>query len=298
MRKQRIAFCTIVLLLAFSMPALAAAQEVKVGTYILNIGEYDIEKGAYKADFYLWFKWDGELSPEGFELMNGDRSSSTKIIDEPGYLFYRIRANLHENPDLHLYPKDTQSLTIKIEDSMYNSKQLVYVPDYEEIGMSGEVEIRNWDIVDAEARVKENYYPNWKENYSRYTYEVRMGRPSSAYWRIILPILFVAITAWACFLLPVHKIEAKLALGGTALLSAVVLHILIIESIPPIGYLTLADRYIIALYSLLVFSLVSMIMVERHLLKERHKEAARDNLRFALGALAVPAVMFFLLTLL
>ncbi|MFC1455127.1 hypothetical protein ACFLQI_03515, partial [Candidatus Undinarchaeota archaeon] len=142
----------------------------------------------------------------------------------------------------------------------------------------------------------DQYYANWDETYSRYTHELKLGRPSSAFWRMLLPILFVGMTAWACFFLPLHKIEAKLALGGTALLSSVVLHILIIESLPPIGYLTLADKYIISLYSLLVVSLLGMILIENHILKEKKKQATRDNMLFAFGTLLVPIVTFYLFT--
>ncbi|MFC1455135.1 hypothetical protein ACFLQI_03555, partial [Candidatus Undinarchaeota archaeon] len=147
-----------------------AAQEVEIGTYILNIGEYEIEKGAYKADFYLWFYWDGEIKPDTFEIMNGEVTSKDVIVDEPGWLFYRIHANLHESPDLHNYPKDIQTLAIKIEDSYHSTESMYYVPNHEEIGLGEDLEIRNWNFASVEAEVTDQYYANWDETYSRYTH--------------------------------------------------------------------------------------------------------------------------------
>ncbi|MBI2546769.1 hypothetical protein HYV81_06340, partial [Candidatus Woesearchaeota archaeon] len=72
----------LIILLLLILP-LAAAEEVSVSTYILNLGEYSQETGSFKADFYLHFKCEAACNPETFEFINGRASSITLIEDLP-----------------------------------------------------------------------------------------------------------------------------------------------------------------------------------------------------------------------
>lgn len=296
--KAKILVLTFLALILLAPGAQAAPEEVKAGTYILNIGKYNIEEGSYFADFYLWFEWEGQADPAGFELMNGMVVDKKLMINETGYLFYRIRADMHTSPDLRDYPRDSQTVSIDIEDGVYTTQELAYVPDTEASGIAEGLEVLGWDIRSSEVGVSESHYPNWDETYSRYTHKLVISRPASAILGIVVPMIFIAITAWLCFFLPLHKLGEKMALGGTALLSAVALHIYITATKPPIGYLTLADKYAIALYAFLVAVLISMAIVEKHVGRRDTGKAKRLNGAFTIVSLAVPVLAFLLLIVL
>lgn len=285
----------VILLFLALAPAVQAAEEVSVGTYILNIGRYNIEEGSYFADFYLWFSWDGDTEPSSFELMNGMVLNKALMINETGYLFYRIRADMHHSPDLTYYPQDSQTIAIEVEDGIHTTGEMFYTPDNEESGIAQGLDVLGWDIKSSTLGVEDSYYQNWDENYSRYTHTLVISRPGSAIIGIIIPIIFIAITAWLCFFLPLQKLGEKMALGGTALLSAVALHIYVTATKPPIGYLTLADKYVVSLYAFLVAILVGMAWVERHVGRKDTKKARNLNYTFAAVSLAVPLIAIILL---
>ena len=75
------------------------------------------------------------------------------MIEEPGYLFYRVRGDFHKNADLRNYPLDKQTIEIKIEDGVLTTEDMVYVLDEEASGIDDEVEILGWDLVGEENRV-------------------------------------------------------------------------------------------------------------------------------------------------
>ncbi|MCD6522511.1 MAG: hypothetical protein J7K68_02080 [Candidatus Diapherotrites archaeon] len=286
----------LVCLLLFSM-AFAQPEVVKVGTYILNVGKYNIEEGSYTADFYLWFKWNGSIKPDTFEFMNGKPEHVELDIEEPGYLFYRVYGEFYETANLKNYPVDTQTLTIKVEDSVHTTDEVVYVPDDAEIGIDNELNVLGWDLKNSTYYVTGSYYPNWDENYSRYVHSITIARPESTLWKTLLPFFFIILSAWACFFLPLHKLGEKLALGGTALLSSVVFHLYLTEQIPPVGYVVLADEIAISMYAMLVFTIMAFIAVESLVIKKEMEKARKLNNWFKVISILVPVFVFALISL-
>lgn len=278
--------------------ASAKPEEVKVGIYVLNLGEYDISIGTYTADFYLWFEWNGSKAPTNFELMNGRIAEKKLLYNETGYLFYRIHADLFEKVDVKDYPLDRQKLTIKIEDELLDDTQIKYAPANNESGFSDDMGLVGWEITGAKAEVKGNYYKVFGDNYSRYTYSIEIKRPATGYYRMIIPILFIAFSTWLCFFIPLPKLDEKLILGGGTLISAIAFHIYLTQPLPTVGYLTLADKYMMALYALIIPVLVSMIIVDRLIHGQRHEAAARINNTYALLSLFMPIVTFLVLNFL
>lgn len=142
-------------------------RQVAVGVYINDIGTFDLSTGSFDADFYLWFRWQGNWTvgndnstvlsliatarasssgseaslaesalPANFEFMNSEGPTRTLIAAQPHYngtsynfLQYRIRGPFHVPVELNNYPLDEQTLAIEMEDSYYPNTTLVYVPD-------------------------------------------------------------------------------------------------------------------------------------------------------------------------
>lgn len=270
--------------------SVAFAADVMVGTYILSIGNYDISQGTYDADFYLWFK--GTDVPETFEFMNGKIDQKTVIVDDPDYKFYRIRANLFTTPKFADYPNDQQKLTIIIEDSINLVEDIHYVVDKDEVGIDETLSVLGWEIVETDAIATANHYANWDETYPKYEHYVIIGRPGSSLFKILFPVVFIALVGWFALFVPHKQFETRATLGFTSLLSAVAFHLSITSSIPPVGYLTLADSIMIALYSFVVFIVAVLVAVEVLDSKNKHKKANALNNWSVLLSIVVPFIIF------
>jgi hypothetical protein len=168
----------IVLGLSTAAPALATTsapkttssgpRQVAVGVYINDIGALDLSTGSFGADFYLWFRWQGNWTvgadnstvlslvataratpsdneprlapsalPYNYEFMNSESSSRSLISAQPQYngtnynlLEYRVMGTFHVPVQLDDYPLDEQTLAIEMEDNFYSETSVAYTADY------------------------------------------------------------------------------------------------------------------------------------------------------------------------
>lgn len=278
-----VAVCLLVALLLL-FPSGAAAQapagegpiQVRVGIYLLGLGRLDTANGSFTADFYLSFRCDRPCEPGNFEFLNGRATTLDKQFDAPTHEDYRVFATLQDNLDLRPYPFDRHDLTIEIEDKLLSTQQLVYLPDREHSGVSPAVILTGWDLVPGwQAEVEERRYPTDDQTYSHFVFDVVIQRAAlAAVLKTLLPSLIITVSGFLALLLHnLDKAQARTAAFGAALVSAVLFHLNMTSSIPPVGYLTFADRFSLINYLGLFVGLASSVWL---LVQDSRKRVDRD----------------------
>ncbi|GIU69463.1 MAG: hypothetical protein KatS3mg002_0699 [Candidatus Woesearchaeota archaeon] len=247
------------------------SKDVKVGLYILNLGKFDTSTGAFTADFYLSMRCEDRCSPENFEFMNGRATSIDKIIDEPNEKFYRIQATLNSRVDLVKFPFDRQKMQIIIEDKKNTIDKLRYVPDKEQSGIDDAVLFTGWYIDGWDVTVDDHEYEIYDEIYSRYTFNINISKIFlNSFIKTLLPIIFIMLVALSSFVIDPDKIATRVAMISSALVASVMFHVSITNQIPPVGYLTFADKFMMLTYAILLVSFVINIIIFDF--QERKKE--------------------------
>ncbi len=238
-------------------------QDVYVGVYLNDVINVDIKANTYVADFYLWFRWQGESDPsDSFEFVNAFSTWShtkQKLYAIPKMLEggwkYQV---LHINGDFHYpfflshYPLDEQKLVISIEDSIRTKDGIRYVADTNYSSYRKDISIPGWQILKqsisalpfkyethfGEPKSTENYEEYWRLNYV-----VEIARNKKLYlFKMLLPIIVVLLCTLAIFFInPIYS-DSRLALAITALVSAVAMHITVSADLPTVGYLVLIDK--------------------------------------------------------
>ncbi|MFH1106302.1 MAG: hypothetical protein V1787_00245 [Candidatus Micrarchaeota archaeon] len=262
--------------LLIALVGLSAAQPtvVHTGIYVLNIGKFDVSSGSYTIDFYLSMECSSECSPD-FEFMNGRASSVDKLVDEPASKFYRIQASLAENIDLKDYPFDEHALSIVLEDKRGTAEQLVYLVDEKSSGIDPNVVMVGWDLVGWNAKEETHRYEAYGEDYSRFKFGVGIRRIFLAsILKTFLPVLFIVIVGLIALLIEERdKLWTRIGINTSSLIAAVMFHLNVTSSIPPVGYLTFADKFMIATYVVLTLNLLSTVMMMVHAKKgDGHRE--------------------------
>ena len=278
-----------------------AAEPVKVyvGVYVLNLGKFELATGAYTVDFYLSLRSQEPVEMGDFELMNGRAATVDKLIDTPTEKFYRIQANLSQNLDLRRYPFDEHLLTIEIEDKRRTVDELVYVVDEQSCGVDPGVIVVGWRLAGWEAKVLAHEYEIYGETYSRFVFGLRIQRVIlNAVIKSFLPIACMVLVGFLSLLLAPDKVTTRLSLNISTLLGAVMFHVNLTASIPPVGYLTLADRIMIVTYVVLVVILFSGVAILRWAEREDKKALALRVYHQALGLIPPLAVALYLLVFL
>lgn len=258
-------------LLGLAVFGVAAAQVVDVGVYVLNVGRFDVASGSYNVDFYLSMKCDVACDPSGFEFANGRATFVDKLLDEPNEKFYRIQASLAENIDLKEYPFDAHALSIVLEDKSKTTRDLVYRPNDAYSGIDPHVTIVGWDLSGWSHAAEAHYYAPYDETYSRYSFDLGIRRIFLAsVLKTFLPVLFIVIAGLlALFIYEPDKLWTRLTVNTSSLIAAVMFHLNVTSSIPPAGYLTFADKFMVVTYLILIVGLVSTVLMMRH---AKHKD--------------------------
>ncbi len=285
---RRILWIITGLILLWSLPALAEPLKVYVGVYVLNLGKFELASGAYTVDFYLSLRADQPGVIDEFEFMNGRAATVDKLIDTPTEKFFRIQANLSQNLDLRRYPFDEHVLTIELEDKRRTTEELVYVVDEKACGVDPSVIVVGWRLAGWEAKVITHEYKVYGETYSRFVFGLRIQRVVlNSVIKSFLPVVCMVLVGLLSLLLTPDKVTTRLSLNISTLLGAVMFHVNLTSSIPPVGYLTFADRVMIATYVVMVLILLSGVAILRWTEREETKNRALRVYHQALSAIPV-----------
>lgn len=250
--------------------------KIKVGIYVLNIGKLDTASGAYTVDFYLSFSSDMPSDPGKFEFFNGRAISIDKSVDEPNEKFYRIQASLVNSLDLSRYPFDQHNLTIELEDKEQTINSQVYEVSLQDSGIDPAVRLAGWDITGWNAHVDNHHYVPYDTTFSKYVFAIQIQRSSlAAVLKTILPALIIVLVGLLSLILSPDKIIPRLTLNTGAFTSAVLFHLNMTSSLPPLGYLTFGDRFMIVNYIALTLTLISTLIALYYVDKKRPEAANR-----------------------
>jgi len=256
------AFC-----LSFTPAAHATpgANTVLVGVYVLNVGEIDLRSGSYTIDFYLSMRCATVGCNFGsFEFMNGRASSISLEENTTTEKLWRIQASLYENMDLHQYPFDSHALLIQIEDQSLTKQSLAYQPDPSNSGVDPSVVVVGWSVTGWSQSVVDHHYQVYNETYSRYIFSLNLNREPTSAVEIFIPVLlltFIALMATLMYGDVSSVFENRILLSASLLIAAVLFQFSLDSNLPPLGYLTFADWFMIATYLVMVAGLVSGILV-------------------------------------
>jgi len=238
--------------------------KIHAGIYVLSIGKLDEVAGAFDIDFYLDLKSDQTCDLDGFEFMNGRATSKELTIDRPGEKFYRIQASLYSPMNFRDYPFDENVLSIEIEDKRNGDDDVVYIFDANNSGIDHQIALMGWQLDGFEGTVMPHSYSAYNQTFSRLTFGINIIRPGiSSVIKSLLPILFIIFVTLLTVFIKESMIETRLKLNISILIAAVLFHVSIGNSLPPIAYLTLVDKLMILTYLILVAALFNDILIMR-----------------------------------
>lgn len=254
---------SLILIVILLLSSLVLAQKVGVGVYVLNLGKFDVNTGSFTVDFYLSMKCEDACSND-FEFLNGRASSIDKIIDLPNEKFYRIQANLNSPVDLRSFPFDQQLMQIIIEDKKNVIDEIEYYPIKSETSIDDSIAFTGWNIDGFKSESKKHFYNIYNETYSQYVFTIGISRIGfNSFLKTFLPVLFIILIVTCTYIMDPDKISTRLAMVSSSLVATVMFHISISNQIPPVGYLTTADKFMILTYFVLFLSfLLNIILLE------------------------------------
>lgn len=272
---------SITVVLLFSLLAGLSAQkpqQVFTGVYLMNLYDLNMDEHSFYADFYIWFKWKGDIDPTKIEFVNsiekwsvhyepaGEVSDSV-LADGSRYRIFRAEGRFFHSFSLNRFPLDRHELDIQIESPEYDADALTYLPDTNSADIRRTLHLVGWQIKGDSLRSTLHDYGadfgNPAENarlYSNLTYSIKLDRPYSYFiLKMLLPLLIVMMVSIGALLLHPSYIDTRSSLPIGGLLTAVFLQQSYSNALPDTGYMVLMDKIYLLAYTLISLVLLQVI---------------------------------------
>jgi len=282
-----------------SAPAQAAKgpEVVTIGVFVQNMSDVDLRTGTVVADFYLWFRWRGDIDPTlTYEFtnavrndltaqpgsMNEDKSPKTQDLDDgQKYQVFHVQGQIVQTYRLNDYPLDAHNLAISVEDVQHDAGSLVYVIDRGSQMRPG-MTMTGWHPQALRTRLSENTYttdfgfPGGENSvFSHADFTVRVERRGiGGTLQSIAPLLVIIFVALVSLLIHPQAFEALMALATPALIAAVFLHYTALSGLPSEGGMMLLDRIYLLSYIVILLVIATGVF--------SHRLCGRDRLDKAL----------------
>lgn len=273
-------FCSALLLLSLALaPAMhAEPQKVLTGMYLMNLYDLNMDEHSFYADFYIWFKWRGNIDPTKIEFVNSiekwsmasaNSGDSTIVTLKDGYKYsiFRIEGRFFHSFLLGNFPLDHHVLDIQIENPQHPADSLVYVPDTAAAQIRRSLSLVGWNTkgCDLKSSVHDyganfgNPYEN-AQRYSNLTYTITLARPFNYFaLKMLLPLVVVLLVSIGALLLHPSHIDTRSSLPIGGLLTAVFLQQSYSNALPDTGYMVLMDKIYLLAYILISLVLLQVI---------------------------------------
>ncbi|MEA2716469.1 MAG: hypothetical protein QOI99_786 [Actinomycetota bacterium] len=276
---------------------------VKVGLFVENISNLDLQEGSFQADFYLWFVWKGDIDPtKTYELTNAlplqlaaVAGSTTKdgtpvpdVQPDGNHQVFHVKGRFTSEFKTGNYPLDDANLVISVEDVKYDSSVLVYEFDNGS-GMSANTKVTAREVRAPTARVTEHFYATTfgyegepgDVAFSRLDITMKAERPGVALvLQSIFPLVVVVFAAMASLLIesPAGEeggdahwwwLATRLSLAVPAVIAAVALQFTASTGVPREGQVLLIDRIYLLSYAVILAVIAITVVTHRALRKGR-----------------------------
>ena len=252
---------------------------IKVGTYVLHVGRYDLQSATYHMDFYLIFKCTPNCRNLNFEVMNAVNAESHLVASDKNSMIYRVQADLSKADNLRNYPFDSHALDVVVENRQMTNDKMVFEVDPTTTALDSDLEVVGFHLLPHWiATVSNHYYQVFQQTYSSYKFSIHIARPFLAgFLKGILPALIIISCNFLALFMKIDHISQRLGVSTSTLIAAEVFHLNLTASLPPLGYTTYADMFMLINYIFLFTVLIEVVITTYCIETKHHALAAKIN---------------------
>ena len=265
-----------------------------------------IDKATFTADFYVWFRYNGNDEPTEIQfpdavtnsvnptapVFDGKAPIKAQVVNGLNYRLYRVRGEFRNAFDFRDYPFDSQRLNLRFDNPNLSTERLIYAID--KVGLKlprPEVEERKpfqglqlWTFKnityfqDSSRSTSTQGDPDLFQSNAQVEYpglSIRMTfqRKTLVFLsKNVLPLILLSLLTYCCLFFPYTMFVPRTMAPASALLSGIVLLLSFNNQLPEVGY-TVAMEYVFYVYFCLCLLPILVTVVGTKLEKDGHKKA-------------------------
>jgi len=282
---------------------------VKVGIYITSIHDIDFKQKEYAITFWLWLKYKNK----DFDFMQNlevpqakSVSRSFASVDSSNnqvYLLMKMQCVMKDSWRIRNFPFDKQKLRLSIENSQFDSKTLVFVPDTVGRNYDPRFTLSGWTINNCVISIGIKKYETTfgdptltvpHSEYSSYKVVLNISRDAGGlFWKMFLGMYIAFLIAYICFYIDPDEMGSRFGLSVGALFAVIGNKYIIDSSLPETTSFTLVDT-LHGLTLFFIFAIIAATSYSLRLIKTNKEIKAR---KFDMIAAQVSLVLYVLLNI-
>jgi hypothetical protein len=267
---------------------------VKAGIYVTSIHNIDFKDKEYTINLWLWLKYKNK----DFDFLQNLEIPQAKSVDKAFavtdssdnriYLLMKLQCVMKDSWRIGNFPFDHQNLRLSIENSQYDTRDLVFIADTVGNNYDPRFTLNGWNIDSCILATGIKPYEtafgdeSMAKPHTEYaTFRVRLvitRNASGLFWKMFLGMYIAFLIAYICFYIHADGIDSRFGLSVGSLFAVVGNKYIIDSSLPESTSFTLVDT----LHGLTLFFIFSVITATAYTLKlvkqNKHKEASRFDL--------------------
>ena len=260
-----------------------APSEARVSVIVTSLSKLSLDEGVFHAIFYLGITCIDECAAEDWDLVNANEYTSELTAEEGPTTWWRVSGTFVFQPNLRLFPFDTQTLPIIIEHEDLTMEELIFVPDQQTSEVSSLIGVPGWLIEPFTLTTSEHFFIGFGETYSSLTFGLPVSRSTVAsITKYYIPLVIFIILGVATLFLGRNDIQLRTA--GTALVGLTIFYLFTSGGVGAVGYLTVWDISVIAGYIalglVLLCGIIGAYLFHEHRFDGPEGEALNKRLRF------------------
>ncbi len=287
--------------------SLVGQDTVSAGVYITSIHNIDFKMKEFTIDLWLWLKYRNRKFDFVQNLEIPSAKSVTKsfsTIDSSGdrvYLLMKLQCVMKDEWRIDNFPFDHQNLRFSIENSQFDSSQLVFVADTLGQNFDKRFTLRKWKIdtviINTGNRIYETNFGDPKVAepstvYSNYKVKVQITRNAvGIFWKMFLGMYLAFLIAFMCFYIHSDGIDSRFGLSVGALFAVVGNKYIVDSALPESSTFTLVDT----LHGITLFFILLIMIANAYVLRLMKRDELAKLKRF--DRISGPVVMILYLLL-
>jgi hypothetical protein len=194
---------------------------------------------------------------------------------------------------LRNYPFDSHALDIIVENRQMTNDKMVFEVDPTTTALDSDLNVVGFELLPHwVATVTNHYYQVFHQTYSSYRFSIHIARPFLAgFLKGILPALIIICCNFLALFMKIDHVSQRLGVSTSTLIAAEVFHLNLTSSLPPLGYTTYADMFMLINYIFLFTVLIEVVVTTYCIETKHHALAAKIN---GMCAWLIPSVWFVL----
>jgi hypothetical protein len=280
---------------------------VKVGVYVTSIHDIDFKQKEYALSLWLWMKYRNK----DFNFLQNLEVPGAKTVEksfftidtsgEEIYLQMKLLCVMKDSWKIGNFPFDRQTLRFSIENSQFDVKSLVFVPDTLGQHFDPRFALRGWTIdsclLSTNIKAYETGFGDESlatphTEYSAFRLRMSIKRDASGlFWKMFLGMYLAFMIAYVCFYIHSDGIDSRFGLSVGSLFAVIGNKYIIDSSLPESSSFTLVDT----LHGLTLFSIFVIITATAYTLQLVKRNELKKARRFDMITAQLLLLVYFAL---